>query len=233
MILSPLDESGKPTDWWFMYKAPKLNAAAGLTDASTGFEYVYFDSKATAVTRSPYTLDSDNGALFHTLDSVFGNPQANTGWILYNDEIPNGATSLTLGHSKGVIGFDAASNTAFWLVHSWPKFPLPDDSAQPSPMYGQTYLCVALDLDQARQLATQMHHYQQPQVYQSRIPTSFATDDPLFLLKHDVIRDNDPAGSNVLELKSIGGMPLKVIAKNAAWNDDFWNDIRMTGHTGI
>ena len=201
MSLSPLNESGMPVDWWFMYKVPKLKASSGV-QASTGFEYAYFDSDADAIAmRSPFTLDSDNGAFFHTLDALFSNPSASTGWILYNDETPDGQVSLTLGHSKGAIGFDVATNTAFWLLHSWPKFPTPDDTAQPSPMFGQTFLCIALDLDAARELAKQMHGFQEPQLYSPRIPTSLAVDDPLRLLTTG-IRDNDPAGTNVLDLNA-------------------------------
>ena len=223
MSLSPLNESDHPVDWWFMYKVPRLNAAGDL-QAARGFEYAYFDSETEAVARSPHVLDSDNGALFHTLDQLFSNPSADTGWILYNDETPDNQVSLTLGHSKGVIGFDAASDTAFWLLHSWPKFPSPDGTAKPSPMYGQTFLCIALDLDALRKLATQMHHYQEPQLYSPRIPTRLAVDDPLRLLTQGVT-NNDPAGSNVLDLVSRGGTPFKVIAKNHNWDDDFWNHL--------
>lgn len=224
MSLSPVDESGNPVDWWFMYKVPKLEAAPPNTDAARGFEYAYFDSTTQKMARSPFTLDSDNGALFHTLNALFSNPSPNTGWILYNDEIPDGQTSLTLGHTKGVIGFDTDSNTGFWLLHSWPKFPTPEDTAQPSPMFGQTFLCIALDLDVLRNLAKQMHHYQEPQVYSPRIPVRLPVDDPLRLLMNG-ISDNDPAGSDILDLKSPGGMAFKVIAKNRNWGEDFWNDL--------
>ena len=225
MEMSPLNESGKKVDWWFMYKVPKLKAdpTSGIS-ASTGFEYAYYDSETDAVSRSPFTLDSDNGALFHTLDSLFSSPSASTGWLPYNDETPEGHTSFNLGHSKGLIGFDVDTQTAFWLLHSWPKFPAPDDSAQPSPMFGQTYLCIALSLDSARTLATQMHTYQEPQIYDQRLPTSLAVDDPLRLLTTG-ISSNDPAGTNVLDLTSRGGVSFKVIAKNAKWNDDFWNNL--------
>ena len=229
MTLSPLNEDGQPVDWWFLYKLPKLTAS-DTTDAARGYEYLYFDStiavaEKPAFVKSNFTLDADNGALFHTLDQLFSAPAADRGWILYNDEVPpNGPTSLNLGHTKGVLGFDAASNTAFWLLHSWPKFPLPDDSAQPSPMYGQTFLCIALSLDTARELAKQMHTYQEPQVYDPRIPNSFADDDPLRLLTSGV-NSEDPAGSETLDLTSLGGTPFKVIAKNRNWNDDFWNNL--------
>ena len=43
MKISALDESGKPVDWWFIYKVPKLSAGAAI-DPATGYEYVYYES---------------------------------------------------------------------------------------------------------------------------------------------------------------------------------------------
>ena len=39
------------------------------------------------------------------------------------------------------------------------------------------------------------------------------------------LKPNPPSDSNTLDLKSIGGMPFKVIAKNKEWNKDFWNGL--------
>ena len=127
MTITALDESGKAVDWWFIYKVPKLTQDAN-SDSATGYEYVYFDAKATQVVKSPNRLDQGKGALNLTLNSVFKQPAATTGWILYNDEKPSsapGADDGNLGHTKGVIVFDTASKTAFWLLHSWPKYAAP------------------------------------------------------------------------------------------------------------
>src|SRR5271170_1912263 len=124
MKVSALDESNKPTDWWFIYKVPKLNQGAG-SDKATGYEYVYYDAtidkdpdkSKRVVIKSPNTLDSGKGALNLTLDSVFKNfktPPATTGWILYNDEMPASTKEKddgNKGHTKGVIAFDTASKT--------------------------------------------------------------------------------------------------------------------------
>src|ERR1700736_4473463 len=118
MAVAALNENGNPVDWWFIYKVPQLQQAANSLSA-TGYEYVYFDAKASAVDRSPYTLDQDKGALHETLDSVFTQPKATVGWILYNDEKPSlasGGDDGNLGHTKGVIVFDTATKTAFWLL---------------------------------------------------------------------------------------------------------------------
>jgi len=98
MKVTALDENGKPVDWWFIYKVPQLGPGAG-TDAATGYEYVYYDATIDAdpnprnrnVAKSPYLLNSHQGALNLTLNSVFKNyknPPKSTGWILYNDEMP-------------------------------------------------------------------------------------------------------------------------------------------------
>lgn len=233
MHVSALDEQGKPVDWWFMYKVPRLGGGV-RDDSATGYEYVYYDSEIDKqrapgdrkVKRSPFTIDSGKGALNATLDAVFDHPEDTTGWILYNDEVPERVgirDDANLGHTKGVIAFDTASRTAFWLLHSWPKFAEPGAKTDPTPMYGQTYLCLSLSIKTASTIAAQMLDHQEPQTYLCRRATLRASD-PLFALMQPL--KPDPKGeSNVVDLKTKGGMPFKVIAKNRAWNEDFWNDL--------
>lgn len=106
MNVSALDENGKAVDWWFAYKVPKLAKSANSPTA-TGYEYIYYDANVGKVARSPYLLTDGKGALDLTLKSVFDKPDATTGWILYNDEMPTNAKRLdssSFGHTKGVIG---------------------------------------------------------------------------------------------------------------------------------
>jgi len=229
MNIRALDESGVPVDWWFMYKVPMLGAGAS-NDSATGYEYVYYDSaldkKKGKVAPSKYTIDSGKGALNETLDSVFKAPSKTTGYILYNDEAPEQAKIRddgNLGHTKGVIAFDTATETAYWLLHSWPKFSVPNAKQDPTPKYGQTYLCLSLHIDSARKLARQMAVQQEPQTFLSR-PANLPADDPLKLLTGK-INANSRADSNVLDLQTAGGMKFKVIAKNRLWNEDFWNGL--------
>lgn len=236
MNISALDENGKPVDWWFIYKVPELNPGMG-TDKATGYEYVYYDATIDAnpdfrkrkVLRSPNVLNSEKGALNFTLNSVFRkfkNAAATTGWILYNDEMPPSAKlrdNAHKGHTKGVIAFDTSSKTAYWLLHSWPKFADPGATNDPTPKYGQTYLCVSLDLATAGRIAAQMANHQEPQIYFPNT-ANLAKTDPLYLLTRP-LDPNPPAASDSIDLKSIGGMPFKVIAKNKEWDKDFWNDL--------
>src|SRR5579862_6537556 len=166
MQVTALDESNKKVDWFFIYKVPQLSAGAN-NDKTTGYEYVYYDSSIDQqptvgnrnIVKSPNVLNSDEGALNHTLDSVFNNPDSTTGWILYNDEKPGdipGKDDGALGHTKGVLAFDAATKTGYWLLHSWPKYTEPNPKEDPTPKYGQTYLCLSLDLATLEKIASQM-----------------------------------------------------------------------------
>jgi deoxyribonuclease-2 len=229
MDVRALDEVGNPVDWWFMYKVPKLSAGAA-NDSATGYEYVYFDSAASAagkpVTKSPNRIDEGKGSLNLTLDSVFENPGPSTGCILYNDEMPdsvNRPDDANLGHTKGVIAFDTSTKTAYWLLHSWPKFADPQATKDPTPMYGQTYLCLTLDLSTASLLAAQMANHQEPQTYFCR-RADLPDSDALFKLMQP-LQPDAPGDSNVIDLTTTGGMAFKVIAKNRKWNQDFWNGL--------
>lgn len=226
MNISPLDENGGAVDWWFAYKVPQLAKDADSLSA-TGYEYVYYDQKVGKVEKSPNLLTDNKGAIDLTLKAVFDKPDATTGWILYNDEMPADAKrkdNSGLGHTKGVIAFDTASKTAFWLLHSWPKYADPLATTMPTPEYGQTYLCISLDLATASQIANQMANHQEPQVYVPRLPASLDKSDPLYVLTQ-TLNPNAPGDADVIDCKSRGGLAFKVIAKNRKWNKDFWNDL--------
>ncbi len=129
-----------------------------------------------------------------------------------------------LGHTKGVLAFDTATKTALWLLHSWPKYADPGATGMPTPMYGQTYLCISLDLASLSKVAAQMANHQQPQTYLAHIPASLDKSDPLYRLTQP-LEPKPAADSSVLDLKSRGGLAFKVIAKNREWKKDFWNDL--------
>ena len=240
MEVTALDEAGKKVDWFFIYKVPQLSKGA-TTDQTTGYEYVYYDSTIDQqptvsnrnIVKSPFVLNSDQGALNKTLDLVFNNPDSTTGWILYNDERPGdipGKDNGALGHTKGVLAFDTDTKTGYWLLHSWPKFAEPQAKVDPTPKYGQTYLCLSLTLDTLEQIASLMIDHQQPQTYKNRVDClKNNTTSPLYKLAQGV--DPNAAGdSKALDLETAGvngakSMAFKVIAKNRLWNKDFWNGL--------
>jgi deoxyribonuclease-2 len=229
MNISALNEAGKPVDWWFLYKVPKLNKKAGTdaTPSAVGYEYVYFDGVQNKVTFSPNKLNDGKGALDLTLSALFANKDASTGWILYNDEMPAGTGEKDdglLGHTKGVIAFDVASKTAIWLLHSWPKYAEPGAKTMPTPIYGQTFLCLSIDLATASAIAQQMAVYQQPRIYLPHLPAALAKSDPLYALTQP-LNKTVAGGTSSIACKTRGGLAFNVIAKNREWGKDFWNEL--------
>src|SRR5215213_7745962 len=178
MAISAMNENGNPVDWWFMYK---VSGESKTSDGKKvlGTEYIYFDADAAADAKaalSPNLVDK-TGALPNTLAQIYEAENPSFGWFCYNDENPiTEQVNGERGHTKGVVAFDLESDTAFWLVHSTPKF-------SPKGAYGypetgikmaQTLLCVTLEsATVAQSIAKQMFVAQQPNVYlASEIPAT-------------------------------------------------------------
>jgi deoxyribonuclease-2 len=227
--LHVIGDQGKAVDWFFLYKLP-----AGATDPtgesrkrSVGYEYVYFDAASKQLPAlSPHTLKDQRGALYETLAQIY-TTSSTGGRILYNDEKPLGKDNGACGHTKGVLAFDTKSDTAFWLMHSTPKFPKASDPKFPVSGHGngQSFLCITLrNVADAEKIATVMHQQTQPQTYGCVIPKSLANDSPLRILSQGVDLDSkDPPVSGHVRTK--GGHTFRVFAKNRAWDDDLWRDL--------
>lgn len=246
--LRAVGDSGQPVDWWFMYKLPHIAAASAKKyggEASVGDEYVYFDSASEGPPRlSPYRLGSRDGALHQTLSQLYPLDPARDdglGWVLYNDEhpadmTPRKADNNDMGHCKGVLAYDLKTDTAFWILHSTPRFTMLKEPLFPDSLsglageedevrYGQTFLCVTLkDWQTASRIADQMYRQHEPQVYSVCTPPGLPETDPLARLAEGVsVSQTDPPGK--LWFESKGGQKFLLVAKNRHWNQDFWPDL--------
>ena len=81
--------------------------------------------------------------------------------LMYNDELPNGTTSQSAAHAKGVVAFDRSAG--FWMLHSVPRYP-PDSGATYSyPVtgfkYGQTLLCLTLPFSSANEIGNHRNNF--------------------------------------------------------------------------
>ena len=180
-------EDGQPVGWW---AAVKLN---------NGMDYVIIDSEhRSAGLRDPErgrTLaDPGNGnALAETLRQVYGDgvgvgeaprsrPSAE-GYVLFNDQDPDGKMSDAHAHAKGVIAFSArgveGGGSGFWLGHSAPKFPgfqkhgyagYPDYASR----YGQSFLCLSFTSLEHLDEAVRAQLWNNPQVYDAAVPAALA-----------------------------------------------------------
>lgn len=203
MLTVKLDQSGNNIDWWFIYKLPK---SAGHISKS---------------------------AVEQTLAQINQPILADTiGWYHYNDEIPEqvlgqGHDDGTKGHTKGLIMFDTATDSALWLLHPPSRWPIPEDTEFPDNerIYGQAMLAITLkDLKTAEQLAAQMLAQQQPQVYRPHIPDSLTAKSLIRALVNAKSWPKTKAPS-ALPFYSKAGESFTCCAKNRAWDDDFWIDL--------
>jgi deoxyribonuclease-2 len=236
MSFSAKDEKGQSVDWWFMYKAAG-RSTTGDGRKLTGTEYVYFDANTPSkgkLVLSPHHVDTD-GALPNTLQQVYAKEGAATrhqGWFFYNDENPiNGKTNGSRGHTKGVLAFDLASDTAFWLIQSTPKFPPKGSYSFPKSgrPNAQTLLCITLEnADTALSIAKQMFVAHQPNVYlSSKIPVDLANEpnDPRVKLMQNQVASGSTPVQVVVPFNSKGGVKFISMAKNKTWGHDFYNDL--------
>ncbi|MBN7817444.1 deoxyribonuclease II family protein [Algoriphagus pacificus] len=242
-MISPLsNQSGKPVDWWFLYKLPMK---IGPENNTTGFEFLYMDSSSTeGLSLSPIHLDHDQSAFGLTLKQVFSD-DPDHGYVLWNDEIPPSTTVPnpvnvgTKGHSKGILAFCKKTNSAFYLLHSTPRFPLKGqlDLPEDEKKFGQTFLCVSLkDMDTANKLAESIQMQVEAQVYDSLLPGIESTDAIYKLAKNEGFVA--PSSTAKIDFLSAKGEKFTYIAKNKRWSEpphgvqygkDFWKDLVAPG----
>jgi deoxyribonuclease II len=233
MAINAIDENGNPVDWWFMYK---VSGESKTSDGRKvlGTEYIYFDANTPGDGKailSPNQVDK-GGALPNTLAQIYKAANQNMGWFFYNDENPiTGQVNGSRGHTKGVLAFDLESNSAFWLVHSTPKFSPQSIYSYPETgmKMAQTLLCITLEnADVAQSIAKQMFVAQQPNVYlASEIPSDLKNEpnDPrVKLIQNQAAAGNTPVHV-VIPFNSKDGTKFMCIAKNKTWGLDFYNDL--------
>ena len=233
MAINAMDEKGNPVDWWFMYK---VSGQSTTSDGKKvlGTEYIYFDANTPEDGKailSPNQVDK-NGVLPNTLAQIYNAGNPNLGWFCYNDENPTtGQVVGSRGHTKGVLAFDLESDSAFWLVHSTPKFSPKDAYGYPKTgvKMAQTLLCMTLEnAGVAQSIAKQMFVAQQPNVYlASDIPADLKSqpNDPRVKLIQDQAASGNTPVHVVIPFNSKGGVKFMSIAKNKTWGLDFYNDL--------
>lgn len=183
--LQVIGDSGKPVDWWFIYKISK-ESQSPTKQTATGREYLYFDSVMAATPGAKPVLSKnlidEGGALFDTHGQLFtpaAKANKDLGWYCYNDEDrlepasakkPGGGGTgpSVCGHCKGALAFDLGSDSAFWLIHSVPLVPMSAAFAYPGTGYkeAQSMLCIQLPgADATKAIAQLMFDAHGPNVH--------------------------------------------------------------------
>lgn len=245
MAISALDENGKPVDWWFAYKLPGLPNLKFDPDPNNsvgeaqGTEYLYCDATNPALPSalSPHPKILESGALVNTMEQLYdaaGRHDPHVGWFFYNDEHPKldrkpikelPADNWQFGHTKGILMFDVGTNTACWMLHSWPCYPSITLVDPPSPLFGQTFLCITLkDVATVDAIARVFHYQSQPQIIGMNLPEAF--DVRMYPNLLQLASDKPPAwvplGSSApadTTFTSKNGTEFRLFAKSKDWID--------------
>lgn len=173
----------KDPHWWMMYKYPQIEGE------TTGHEYVYID---------------DNGSSLH--DDIANSPLgkiSGSEYIYYNDEPPYKPDCNHHSHSKGVLTWNERDDHMTWLLHTLPRYPLPQAHGPPKytvfdtniKTFAQTFLHFKIDKKYKDQLIQHLST-QNVHVYDSTVKVPRATQ---FVVKS--------------QIKTISGMPLILYSK--------------------
>lgn len=220
-----LSNEGKPIDWFIIYKLPK--------NVFKKQSFYYMDATKPTWTMPSSTMDKDDHAVCKTLQQIY-QKRSDMMYVMYNDQ-PNqlanfssGTTNLRYkpdyGHTKGVVAFDEQSG--FWLIHSAPRFPTHKTEGYKWPTtlnkYGQTFLCISLQTENALDEIGKQLLYNYPDIYDYALPTMFKSryrNMAAAIAKRHV--KTSPWKRETV-LKSIGGRKFYSFAKYSDFNADLY-----------
>ncbi|XP_033119525.1 plancitoxin-1-like isoform X1 [Anneissia japonica] len=221
--LSCLDRSGHPVDWFIALKLSK-DSDNNNELIRDGVGHVYMDENIKEWQLSDVSMNDSSQSIGYTLQQIYDNPKSkDVGYIMYNDEWPNGPKSSSRGHTKGALAFDSSSG--FWLIHSTPKFP---DFANKSYVwpnnalpFGQSFLCITFDLKQFQLIGEQLL-YNYPSIYDSNLPDQLVDKVPSL---RDVVNDkhtDTPPYKQMVTLYSKAGREFQSFSKSKGFNQDIY-----------
>jgi len=209
--VSCLSSSGAPMDWFGALKLPSSYSLYSVSGSGSSFS-------------ADGSLSSQNDPVSTTLQQIYqGN--SSIGYVLYNDEHPDGQVSYDNAHMKGVLAFDA--NQGFWLVHSAPKYPpaTSDKYVYPGPQtkYGQSFLCITFALDALNDVAGLMQ-IDWPWIYDSSVPQAASSNAQNIIALIGGAQNTNPTGT-FQGLTSLYGTSFTMFAKNKQWHSELYENL--------
>uniref|UniRef100_A0A224XVG7 Putative deoxyribonuclease ii n=1 Tax=Panstrongylus lignarius TaxID=156445 RepID=A0A224XVG7_9HEMI len=174
--LQCVDESGKPVDWYVLYKLPEIAHESSLVSNGSAYLYITSETLQDGWIQSDQPIYSEHSLVARTLKNLY-ETQNEEIWVVYNDQGPL-IKGLLYGHTKGVIGAD--ENNGFWLIHSVPHFPsLNHEYSYPQSGHknGQSMLCISFLKDQIDTLG-QILMYYKPLILEKKISAKLSSEYP-------------------------------------------------------
>lgn len=216
-----------------MYKLPKNSeqgkkGSAPLVDEGLAYMYISSNSPHEGWTMSNISIkdhDSIPGRILSPIYAQRSNKELFR--MFYNDEHPDGNTSFTMGHTKGVLAFTESSG--FWLIHSVPKYPPPIEMHYDYPhtgqMYGQTFLCISLTTKTvADEIGLQMM-VNHPFIYSAFVPTWVDKKYQQLTMAAMGKHLRKPPYMKISAFKSMKGLTFTSFAKSAKFGQDLYADL--------
>jgi len=230
--LQCVDENGKNVDWAILYKLPKHENKRQSGFVYDGLGYVYFTSSSS---RSGWKLSNQSINDVSSLPGRILAPLFNSKeskdilYALYNDEHPDGHTSFTDGHTKGVVAFD--ENEGFWMVHSVPHFPPNTENngkygyPHTGQRYGQSFLCISLKTQTSANIIGEQLLYNHPYMYSTNIPTWASKNKfPDFIKAANGKHIKKSPYFKTAKLESLKGVSFTSFAKYTLFHKDLYAD---------
>lgn len=238
-VTSPIscyNDHGAPVDWFYAYKLPRAVHGGSAGGPVEGLRYLLLERGSEAWTEGAVSINDTQGAVGRTVGQLYTQGQE-VAYILYNDQSPvvrGRGLGRSSGHTKGVVVVDKSQG--FWLVHSTPHFPPPQQAGHYSYpdtglINGQSFLCVTYPLERFHTIGEQLH-INQPHVFDCQIPAALATLVPsLSALCHKLhpspftapLTRIGPVSNRSVALSSSGGTQFISFAKGAAFNSDLYH----------
>jgi len=220
------DEHGNDVDWWAILKYPKISGSSN-TAQKEGYGYAYCDSNNGRMTDTGLGLNTNmGGALASTLYQIYDADKGSTGYLMYDDQWPDGSEHDSYGHTKGEVCFNGTSG--FWLIHSVPRFPPkpPTNYSFPSneATYGQSFLCMSYPTSTFNTIGENFL-YNKPAVFASNLPSSLSKTVPNIQKVIDKDFITTTPGTNKPTLKTLAGHIFHSFAKNGKWNQSLYEDL--------
>ncbi|XP_061184943.1 deoxyribonuclease-2-alpha-like [Saccostrea echinata] len=214
--LNCVSPSGKPVDWFIIYKVPV--AKGEMPIKTTGEEFYYLDALNPVFS---YIRDSiqkkQNNPLFNTLQQIYD------GWI---NETPKTEDS----GCDGAYAFD--EKDGFWLISSVPRFPAPRTQGynygQGQLLYAQSVLCVTLDKKYLTEMGNT--HTGTPshtqKIFNLTKPMIYDNNGPLTENK-EIDYSNIPVSetSTVVPFTSKGEQKFLLFAKSVGFRKDLYDSL--------
>ncbi len=236
------NESGKPIDWYSIYKLPKTSKNTNDL-IKNGTLYAYITELNETWILSNKSLGNVNSLAGQTLNILYTikniKNQNKIGYLMYNDQIgvseenKKTKTNNRKAHAKGVLIFDKTS--VVWLIHSIPNYPVKPMSGEKSKyyldssqtVYGQSILCLTLGFEQMEKISRQLLVIH-PQVYDSFIPNSLLKSSYLTDLNKVINGDKWPknkASFNIEKLKTLKNNSFLAFHKNDKYDQDLYSSL--------